>query len=722
MENFTPRTVAIAQILTESDEEYIAAPKIAAMLGISTKTVSRELDDVEKLLGQHNLKLIRKTGAGLAVEGGTKGLLSLRHAITDIKGTKIGYSPKERRKIIISRLLASDEPVKLFAIASLLSVTDGTVSGDLDKVAPWFKSHNLLLVRKPGLGVYVEGDEADVRRAAIEHIYANAESGELLTLMTGGDAGTEKENRWLLNLVDEKLIAEIKSVVRKVLSEQTDLPPKIRSLTGDAFVGLVVHLTFAVERIRRGENVGIDEKFLTELVAKEEFVAAAHIAAAVGENFGIDVPQAEIGYIAMHLLGARSAYIAAGNNKIAATNNFGLAKAANSIIRRAAALTGNKNLIGNKELLNGLVNHLGPTLSRLKMNMSIRNPLLTEMKEHYPHLMDIAEKSVTDLVKEFGELPEAEIAYIAMHLGTVSESGEAAINIIHRIAVACPSGLGTSRLLASRLRRRFEGRLKVVDIVSTLEVNDTYLKENDIEFIIATVPILNVEVPVITVGTMPSDEDIARIDAELKRQNEIFLRRGAAAFTETQQNAVSAHSPPREKLSAEGLAKNIAEITEYGAAIKALVTNFFTENENSAADIDALCRIAARKATKPERAAALAEELLAREKKADTVIAGSGAVLLHCRSDNVNELTAGVIRLKNALSYGEKINLAVVLVLPNEASPEAAKTAGHFSAQLFEQDNFFDFLRDGDAEKIKGELSNIFRKFYRDKFSEVIYD
>lgn len=61
------------------------------------------------------------------------------------------FFPEERRSIIVSQLLPNQEPVKLFALASLLGVTDGTISNDLDKLEGWFKGHGLKLVRKPGL-------------------------------------------------------------------------------------------------------------------------------------------------------------------------------------------------------------------------------------------------------------------------------------------------------------------------------------------------------------------------------------------------------------------------------------------------------------------------------------------------------------------------------------------------------------------------------------------
>ena len=69
MTAYNHRAVKIARILTENTEEFVLSAKIAADLGVSVKTVSRELPQVEKLLEEFNLSLQRKAGSGLAVNG-----------------------------------------------------------------------------------------------------------------------------------------------------------------------------------------------------------------------------------------------------------------------------------------------------------------------------------------------------------------------------------------------------------------------------------------------------------------------------------------------------------------------------------------------------------------------------------------------------------------------------------------------------------------------------
>ena len=67
------RTVAIARLLCESEELHMTAGEIAEALAVSAKTVSRELPKVEQLLAEHGMRLEKKAGSGLWLEGGPRG-------------------------------------------------------------------------------------------------------------------------------------------------------------------------------------------------------------------------------------------------------------------------------------------------------------------------------------------------------------------------------------------------------------------------------------------------------------------------------------------------------------------------------------------------------------------------------------------------------------------------------------------------------------------------
>lgn len=237
------------------------------------------------------LSYMKRNVNGLADSAAITSLKELLGQVTDHN-----YTPQERQSIIVSRLLPSHEPVKLFALSSLLGVTDSTISNDLDKLEGWFKGHGLELVRKPGLGVYVAGEEQSIRQAIVTYIYDNIEENELLNLvhanLTEDESGNEAINQasgYLLDLVDKEIIHQLEILIRQAEKELET------RLSGQAFIGLIVHLALAVQRIRKQERIHIRESFLAELKTKKEFQTAGRIGAAIAEEFGIQVTEDETG-------------------------------------------------------------------------------------------------------------------------------------------------------------------------------------------------------------------------------------------------------------------------------------------------------------------------------------------------------------------------------------------------------------------------------------------
>ena len=76
-------------------------------------------------------------------------------------------------------------------------------------------------------------------------------------------------------------------------------------ISDSAFIGLVVHISLAVQRLRNGETISMEQDVLNELKSIEQFKTATKIAQQIEEEFDIKVPIDEIGYIPMHLRGSK---------------------------------------------------------------------------------------------------------------------------------------------------------------------------------------------------------------------------------------------------------------------------------------------------------------------------------------------------------------------------------------------------------------------------------
>lgn len=674
-------------------ENYITASEIAEKLQVSNKTVVRQLGSVEKILVQHNLSLERKTGRGMRVIGALEDKERLLSLIAEKVNTRHEYSPAERCNIILSQLLKSQEPIKLIALSQLLNVTDATISNDLDKIEPWIRKMNMNLVRKPGLGVYLEGLEKDIRKAIISHIYENIHEQDILNLLYSKKKKTNEltsdADKFLLDLVDKNIIQKVEEAVKATMQQQKS------SLSMNAFSGLVVHLTLAVQRLLKGETIKIDVAFLGKIKQKKEFELAENIGENIEKVFQVKIPEEETAYITMHLLGARNNY---EQDVDIQYSSFHLIRIAKDIVKIAQQESG-ISLLKKSRLLIGLYKHLKPAVMRIKMKMEIRNPLLQEMKEKYPKWMTLAKKAARPLEEELQTpLPEAEIAYLAMHLGAALEEANMQEQYF-KVLVACPTGIGTSKLLATQLKREFSN-LEIVAIVSAVNVDYDFYKHENVEFIISTVPIENAKLPVVVVDFMLNENDKTNIIHQMNI------------------STVLKKNVERVKVNYK-LIYRLERIDRYIKYIHEVLTNFFYDEYIEIKDIDELCAKTSHVISGELERELLYHDLKNRESKGSTVL--NKLMILHTKSKAVQSLHVGVIKLQNEYVLNkENISTILVLLAPDNAEQAALETIGYVSESLLESLNLLDILYEGSSKEIYGELEKIYTNYFKEKYKKVM--
>lgn len=686
-----------------NENNYITIAKIAKDLEVSGRTVLREIPEVEKFLKQNGVRLDKRTGVGIKVMASPKEKQSIINLLNGEKGETI-YSPLERKNIIISELLQNQEPVKLYNFTRTLKVTEATISNDLEKTDEWFKKHSLNLIRKQGLGVYVEGKENHIRKAMVSLIYENTNESQLLNLIrqnldnsvvVAKDIEVSSRNR-LLNLIDNETIKKIEVLVENMEKERN------YKLVDSAFVGLIVHIALAIERVKKGDKITINGQFLKELKTCEEFLIASDLSINISKCFDVDIPEDEIGYITMHIKGSKN-YKKKSNSGTNIIGSFELVKLSKEIIKIAEIETG-RFLGNNEELLNGLVNHLGTAITRLKMKLDIRNPLLEEIKTNYTDLMRTSTKCAEVVENHIGiKMPEAEIAFIAMHLGAAIENSETLIKPIYKVAIACATGMGTSRLLATRIDKEYDN-IQIVDIISTIHIEESMLREKEVDFIISTVNIDKCFKPVVRVNPLLFKEDKEKILKLIK----------------SLKNTNITHSD--KKVKSIKFKDKLISLNIYSEAMIQILDNFFLKEIPEMSSIDTLI-VEASKAIEQdlEVEEKIRIALKSREEKGNTVVTGHEMILLHCRTDIVQELYFGAVKLFKGLEClngegkTENIKLGIIMLAPEECSELQIEVIGYVSKMLIERVDFLKYLKAGDRDYAFNELNDILKEFYRQK-------
>jgi mannitol operon transcriptional antiterminator len=672
-----------------SEYKYVTILSIAEKLGISSRTVLRELGDIEGWLESYSCSLDKKAGMGIRLKGSLENRKKMLDSLEEDREIK-NYSSKERQVIILGDLLQEKEPVKLFSFTKRLNVTEGTVSHDLDKIEKWLEGYNLSLVRKPGLGVYIEGREEEFRKAIVNLIYENINEIELLDLVRENLSVEVNTRERLLNLIEKDTIRKLETLIFE-LEEALGY-----RLADNAYIGLLVHLALAVQRIRKNDKISMDKIYLKELKKYTEFKTAADLTEKISKAFNIEIPEDEIGYITMHLRGSKGY-----ENKKA---NMELEALAKEMIKIAEAETGSF-LQHNEQSLTGIINHLGPAINRLKMKMDIRNPLLKEIKEHYLELFKLAEKCAAPIEKQLGiKLPESEIAYIAMHLGAALERKGSARRV-YKAVVACATGIGTSGLLATRIEKEYDN-IQVAEVISSLHIKENLLINKGIDFIVSTVPVEAVNLPVVIVNPLFFQGDKEKVDSLIKK---LKLR---------------PQSYSREQSSPPDLKEKLSRLNLYTEGILQILNNFFIHEYNEFNSLEEVIKeVSLRIIHKDETAEVIEKELIEREAKGSTVITGFNSVLLHCRTTGVSQLHFGAVRIKrnlfvlNAEEKEEQVKLAIIMLVPENCSRLHIEVMSYISTKLIEEPEFLRDLTERQEKDVYSKLNKFLDEFYRTKLS-----
>ena len=472
--------------------------EVAQKIDLSQRTIHRELKNVASILIKHEMSLEKKSGVGLFLQGSSEARNELK--ISLLKNIS-DFTSKEREELILLTLLKSTDVMKLVALANDFNVTAHTISGDLDKIASYLKSFEITLIRKKGHGISLQATEQQKRNALGYFLAMQFNEYEFLEILKDPDANN---NKFLEIIKIEKLILAEK-LIREMMA-QYDL-----QLTDHAHMTLTIHLSLAIERIVQGEIITIDEALLEKIKNDDKYVISKEIAAVVEDVFNIEIPDAELGYITIHLKGARlNASILNRIDKRTSIHTVAC-KALISYVSQKLNVPFEKD----PAVLDGLLKHFEPAVYRLERGLNLYNPLTTQIITEYPRVFEATKEG---LKRCYGHIrfSDGEIAYVVLYFGASYILYDAKREA--RVAVICPSGLGSSSMLAHRVEKEIESVKEVITFsLGELDLLDL----SDFDLVLSTVEIAEYADKYLLISPILSDLEIDRIQKEVKKHKRV---------------------------------------------------------------------------------------------------------------------------------------------------------------------------------------------------------
>lgn len=510
-------------LLTLLDEQGpVVIANLARQFGVSPRSIRYDLDEIESWLRPTLVRLCRRPRVGIWVEGPPEAFAGARERLGMVEEYRPVLSPEQRRNIIVAQLLKSDEPVTSHALADQLHVSRTTVFADLDNVQGWLEQRGLSLVRRSNYGLRVVGEESAWRQAVSDLLNEFAESGELgRLLMRVGRGGAPAEDDEALDAGTPHLMALLQGVdLERVeaMVQMAEAAAGVEFTTG-SYSALVFHIAVAVERLSQGKEVRMSRDRLAALKSYGEYALARLLARQMAEEFAVAVPEAEVGNLTLHLIGARvrgpAGTTVPESEDIRPALDIEASAAAGILVSLAAQRIGLP--LDEPDLRRGLALHLRPAFGRVRFGLPVTNPFLERVRAAYPRLFAVAEAACREVEPVVGlSIPAEEVGYVTMHLAAAVLRRRQGCRTRLRVVVASTGGVGVSEHLSTRLECEFPN-LEVIACSSAHRLAAVVGREQP-DFVVSSAPVPHPGCEVIVVEPLLGEDDVARLRSYLDRE------------------------------------------------------------------------------------------------------------------------------------------------------------------------------------------------------------
>ncbi|BCU57219.1 BglG family transcription antiterminator [Enterobacter kobei] len=471
----------LAQLFDMLQNETLPQDELAQRLSVSTRTVRADITALNALLASHGAQFILSRGNGyqLKIDDATR-FNSLQ---TDRpRALRIPRSGQERVHYLVVRFLTSAFSLKLEDLADEWFVSRATLQSDMAEVRDWLQRYHLTLETRPRHGMKLFGSEMAIRACLTDLLWELAQQDVHNPLLT-----EEALNRG----VPEQL---------ETLLHQCFTRHHIR-LTDEGELFIRLYCAVAVRRISEGYPLS---EFTADDGDENVHLAAREIAATLQQLAQKPLAPSEEAWLRVHIAGRQVQEIAP--SAINADDDEALVNYILGFINTHY----NYNLQNDAQLHADLLTHIKTMITRVRYQIMIPNPLLDNIKQHYPMAWDMTLAAVSGWGKYTPwTISENEIGFLVLHIGVGLERH---YNIGYqrqpRVLLVCDAGNAMARMIEAVLQRKYPQ----IDVTSTVTLRDYEQRESISEdFVIATARISDKDKPVVTIAPFPTDYQLEQI-------------------------------------------------------------------------------------------------------------------------------------------------------------------------------------------------------------------
>ena len=471
----------LAHLFELLQNEPLPQDELARRLGVSTRTVRADITALNALLQHHGAQFILSRGEGyrLNVEDEQR-FAALRAA--PARQQRIPRTASERVQHLLVRFLTSAFSLKLEDLAEAWFVSRATLQNDMAEVREHFNRYNLTIETRPRHGMKLFGSEMAIRACLTDLLWQIWQLDNANTLLT-----------------EEALTPG--ALAQVALSVQENFSRYHIRMTDEGEQFICLYCAVAVRRISEGYPLS---GFKADEVEPSVRDAAYAIAGVIQDLAGKPISKSEKNWLCVHIAARQIQEVAP--SAINADDDEALVEYILNYINTHY----NYNLLTDEQLRADLLTHIKTMITRVRYQINLPNPLLDNIKQHYPLAWDMTLAAVSSWGKYTPyTINENEVGFLVLHIGVGLERH---YNIGYQrqphVVLVCDTGNSTVRMIQAMLLRKYP-QLEVTRIISLRDYEQLTSVEED--FVISTARVSEKDKPVVIMSPFPTEYQLEQI-------------------------------------------------------------------------------------------------------------------------------------------------------------------------------------------------------------------
>lgn len=471
----------LAQLFSLLQNETLPQDELAQRLSVSTRTVRADITALNSLLIPYGAQFVLTRGSGyqLIIDDPSR-YQTLEDAAP--KPQAIPRSGQDRIAFLLVRFLTSAFSLKLEDLADEWFISRATLQSDMVDVRERFARYQLTLETRPRHGMKLFGSEVSIRACLTDLLWELSQQGALNPLI--------REEAF-----DASVLAQLEAGLQDILTRH-----QVRLTdAGERFICL--YGAVVTRRVSEGFPL-VD--FRAEDVAQNVRDVAHDVAGELQRLAGKPFSAAEEEWLCVHIAARQVQDVDPGT--ISADDDEALV----NYILRYINQQYNYNLLEDAQLHADLLTQIKTMITRVRYQIMIPNPLLDNIKQHYPMAWDMTLAAVSSWGKYTPyAISENEIGFLVLHIGVGLERH---YNIGYqrqpKVLLVCDAGNAMARMIEAILQRKYPQ----VEVVSTLSQREyEQLEAITEDFVISTARISEKDKPIVTIAPFPTDYQLDQI-------------------------------------------------------------------------------------------------------------------------------------------------------------------------------------------------------------------